>query len=76
MSFIHNSYKCECCSREINYVWQLADGKFEVYPDKSIYVFAEHHKIYSKYHVSVRYPQCKTVTCFEYSLDGKYKEKL
>lgn len=75
MSYIHNSCTCEGCSGKIDYIWQLADGVFERIPDRKKYVFAASNKIYTKYEVSVKCPKCKTISCFEYSLDGKYMGK-
>lgn len=72
MSYIYNSCACEVCGAKIDYVWQLADGVFERVPDREKYVFAANNKIYTKYEVFVRCPECKTIACFEYSLDGKY----
>lgn len=75
MSYIYNSCVCEVCGSEIDYVWQLADGIFEVVPDRTRYVFADYDRSYKKYDVCVKCPKCKTVLCFEYSLDGKYTGK-
>lgn len=75
MSYIYNSCVCEICGGKIDYVWQLADGMFERIPDREKHVFAASNKIYTKYEVSVKCPKCKTVSCFEYSLDGKYLGK-
>lgn len=75
MSYIYNSCICEMCKNEINYVWLLADGRFERKPDKDKFVFADHDKAFKKYNVRVRCPNCKSIAIFEYSLDGKYIEK-
>ena len=72
MSYIYNTCACEICGGKIDYVWQLADGVFDRVPDREKYVFAASNKIYTKYEVCVRCSECKTIACFEYSLDGKY----
>lgn len=71
MSYIYNSYTCEICESEIKYVWLLADGKFERVPDRDRFVFADYYKAFNKYDVSIRCPNCKSISTFEYSLDGK-----
>ena len=75
MSYIYNSCVCENCNGKINYVWLLADGMFERKPDCEKYVFAASNKIYTKYEVSVKCSKCKSILCFEYSLNGKYMGK-
>lgn len=72
MSYIYNSCACEVCGSKIDYVWQLADGVFERTPDHGKVIFADYNRMYTKYEVCVKCPECKTVSCFEYSLDGKY----
>lgn len=72
MSYIHNFCKCETCQKEFEYVWLYPDAKFEVIPDREKYVFANHNRVYTKYEVCTRCPSCKTISCFEYSLEGKY----
>lgn len=76
MSYIYDSCKCDTCDNTFEYVWLYPDGKFEVTPDTTKYVFAKHNSVYTKYEVYAKCPNCKMISSFEYSKDGIFKGKL